>query len=79
MVAGTKRGSFTYSAHFFNVYSMQRGLVFGAGDPVENRVDWVFLLLKLDIAIKRRSRERKQANKPKIKIVSDNNGCNDKN
>lgn len=79
MVAGTKRDSFIHLAHFLNAYYMQRGPVLGARGPVENRIDWVFLLLELDTAIRERSRERKQANKRKTKIMSDNNRCNDKN
>ena len=40
--------------------------VFGVGGPVDNRIDWVFLLLELNIAVRgqnrERERERKQTN-----------------
>lgn len=62
---------------FLNAYSVQ-GNGFDAGDPVENRIDWVFLL-EFNIVIRGRSEGRKQANKPKTKIVSDNHRYNDKN
>lgn len=60
-----------------NAYSVQ-GNGFDAGDPVENRIDWVFVL-EFTIVIRGRSEGRKQTNKSKTKIVSDNNRYNDKN
>ena len=53
-----------------NAYSVQ-GAVLGDGDQVESKLHWVFLLLELNIVVRARNREKKHANKPKTKIMSD--------
>lgn len=49
-----------------------QGYVIGAGEPVDHKTDWVFLILKFKIVIRGNESERKQGSKQKTKIIPGN-------